>query len=209
VFEMLTLYGDVRSGSTRKVMWALEELATPYELRTIELARGGHRTADFLALNPNGKVPVIVDDGFVLWESDAILWYLADTRYGLAPSDWRDRALVQQWMSWSAYHLGDATYRARAMRMTARRTGVELDTARHAEAVAGAGPLLAILDRHLAGRRFVAGESLTIADLAIATNVGFGVEEGVAINGYAEVRNWFERMSSRPGRKRANGDVTT
>jgi glutathione S-transferase len=202
---MLTLYGDPRSGSTRKVMWALEELAAPHELRTIELARDGHRTADFLALNPNGKVPVLVDDGFVLWESDAILWYLADTRRGLVPSDGRDRALVQQWMSWNAYHLGDATYRARGMRMSARRTGAPLDSARHAELVAGAPPLLAILDRHLAGRRFVAGDALTIADLAIAANLSFGVDEGVALDGYADVKNWFERMTSRPAWKRAAG----
>lgn len=198
---MLTLHADPRTGSARKVIWALEELAAPYELRVVSLAAAAHRSTEFLALNPNGRVPVIVDDGFVLWESDAILWYLADTRRGLAPSDPRDRALVQQWMSWNAYHLAESSYRARGLRMGARRLGLPFDEARHAELVATALPLLAILDRHLAGRRFVAGDALTIADLALATNVALGIEEGITLRASAEVSSWYERMTTRPSWK--------
>jgi glutathione S-transferase len=198
---MLTLFGDRRSLNTRKVLWALEELAAPYELKVVELALAAHRTPDFLALNPNGKVPVLSDDGFVLWESDAILWYLADSRGGLLPAEAPDRASVQQWMSWAAYHLADATYRPRVLRLTAKRTGAPFDAARHAELAAGAPPLLALLDRHLAGRRFVVGDSLTIADLAIAMYVSAAPDEGITLEPFTALRSWHERMTSRPSWK--------
>jgi hypothetical protein len=107
---MLILHGDPVSGNTRKVRWALEELSVPYELRTVALAKGEHKRPEYLALNLNGKVPTIEDDGFVLWESDAILWYLAESpgRGALLPPGEKDRALVHQWMDWNAQHLADS-----------------------------------------------------------------------------------------------------
>src|SRR5207302_2192534 len=74
---MLELYGHPQSGATRKVRWALEEQGLAYELRTIDLRLGEHRRADYLKMNPSGRVPTLVDGTFVLWESDAILWHTA------------------------------------------------------------------------------------------------------------------------------------
>jgi glutathione S-transferase len=203
---MIALYGNARSGNTRKVRWALEELGEAYEFHVLDLFKGEQRRTDYVALNPNGKVPTVVDDGFVLWESDAILWYLAETRGRgvLAPEGARERALVQQWMCWNAYHLSEGTYRARALRMTALRTSTPLDQQRHREIVTGAAPTIAILDGHLSGREHIAGERLTIADLALGMNVAFGLEEGVALAPFDNVRRWFDKLASRPAYQKAN-----
>lgn len=206
---MIQLHGNPRSGNTRKVRWALEELGQAYETNVLDLAKGEQRRADYLALNPNGKVPTLVDDGFILWESDAILWYLAETRGRgtLLPERARDQAIVQQWMCWNAYHLADGTYRARVLRMTALRTSTPLDQERHREIVAGAAPTLAILDRHLARHEMVAGERLSIADIALAMNVTFGVEEGVTLANFDNTRRWFEQLASRAAYKVANATI--
>jgi glutathione S-transferase len=205
--KSLVLHGNPRSGNTRKVRWALEELGVGYRMHVLDLARGDQRHPEYLKLNPNGKVPTLVDAGFVLWESDAILWYLAET-YGqqsLLPQGENGRALTQQWMSWNAYHLADGTYRARVLRMTALRAGAPLDTDRHAEIVRSAAATLEILDRHIEDRPFVVGESLSIADVALAMNVRFGVEEGVALDRFAHIARWFDAVCSRAAYKTANG----
>ena len=192
---MVVLHGFPSSGNTRKVRWALEELGVPYELRVIDLPKGEQRRADYLALNPNGKVPTLVDDGLVLWESDAILWHLATKHGGLVPDP---IALGHQWMFWNAHHLGEVTYKARVYRMTATRTGRPFDREHHAAITRGAGPTLAILDAHLAAHSHVVGSALSIADLALAMNITFGIEEGAALEPFARVHAWHDTLVARP-----------
>ena|SRR5689334_22036959 len=197
---MIKLYGDPRSGNTRKVRWAFEELGVSYELVMIDLGQREQRSASYLNVNPNGRVPTIDDDGFVLWESDAILWYLADNhgRGRIVPESVRERALVQQWMSWNMNHLAEVAYRPRVMRRVAARAGTTYDQAEHARLVAAAPPVLAILEGHLAGREFLVGDRFSIADLAVGMNVSYGVEEGIALAQFGNIRNWFERLTARP-----------
>ncbi len=196
---MLELHGDPRSGHTRKVRWALAELGVSYEFRVVVLAKGEHRRPEMLAMNPNGKVPVLVDDGFVLWESDAILWHLAETRGGLLPAGVQQRGAVHQWMCWNAQHLGEVTFRARVLRMVALRTGVPFDQAKYSSILAGAPAMFAILDRHLAGKTFAVGDALSIADIALAMNVSMGLEEGAPLGGCDEVRRWHGELTGRRG----------
>src|SRR4029078_6875036 len=91
----------------------INELGTAVEVIDVDLRSGGNRTKEFLALNPNGKVPVLVDGDFVLWESRAINAYLAATKpeHGLYPADHRKRAIVDQWSYWQAVHFGPAVQR--------------------------------------------------------------------------------------------------
>jgi glutathione S-transferase len=190
---MFKLYGDPRSGNTRKVRWALEELGRPYELHTVVLAKREHKQPEFLKLNPNGKVPVIDDDGFVLWESDAILWYLGGK---LVPESPRERALVHQWMSWNAAHLYPHTYGPRIMRVTAERMGTTYDQKVHDDLLVGAGPLLKILEQEVGD--YLVGNSLTIADLSVVLSVNFGKEEGIDLAPFPKVTRWWERLIARP-----------
>jgi glutathione S-transferase len=204
---MIVLYGDPISGNTRKVRWALEEASVPYEFRSVALGKGEHKKPDYLALNPNGKVPTIDDGGFVLWESDAILWHIAETRGQgtILPEGAHERALTHQWMAWNAYHLAEVTYRARVLRRTAMRLGTPFDQARHAEIIGAAGPVLSLLDGHLARRDHLVGSHLTIADIALAMNVSFGKEEGIALEPFANVVRWFDGLVARNAYRVAAG----
>src|SRR4051812_2164924 len=107
---MLTLYGHPYSHNARKVHWALEELGLPYEYETVDLMTGAHKKPDFVRLNPNGRVPVMRDGDFVLYESNAMLLYLAETAGPgrLIPTKPQQRAQVLQWLSWQASDLAGA-----------------------------------------------------------------------------------------------------
>ena len=199
---MLVLHGHPRSGNTRKVRWALQELGLSYELGVIDLAKGEQRHADYLALNPNGTVPTLVDDGLVVWESDAILWHLATKHGALVPDP---LAHGMQWMSWNAHHLGEVTYKARVYRMVSARTGSPFDPAHHASITRAAGPVLAILDAHLAKSSRVVGSALSIADLALAMNVTLGLEEGAVIEPFEHVRAWHRELAARPAYREVAG----
>src|SRR5690606_5379370 len=94
----LRVLGRVTSINVRKVLWALDELGVAYEREDWGLPLRDPRAPEFLALNPNGLVPVLIEDGFVLWESNAILTHLARRHGALLPGDPRDRALVDQWL---------------------------------------------------------------------------------------------------------------
>jgi glutathione S-transferase len=105
-------------------------------------------------------------------------------------------------MSWNAVHL-QRTLDARRVRVLALAQGAALDEKKHGELLSEAGLTLAVLDRHLRGRSVIVGETLTIADIAVGTNVFFGVEEGLKLDSLPNVRAWLERTTSRPAWTRA------
>ena len=137
----------------------------------VDLRKGENRSEAFLALNANGKVPVLVDGDFVLWESRAINAYLAGLKseQGLYPEDKRKRAIVDQWSYWQAIHLGPAMQRVAFERLLKSRFGMGEPDEKALE-----GPLkdiaqfLAVLDENLSDKDWVAGE-LSIADFAVAS----------------------------------------
>ena len=104
----MKLYGNPWSNAARRVQMLCEELAIPYSYETVDLMNGKQYTPEFQKLNPNSKVPVIDDDGFVLWESHAIMRYLADKHQARAwyPSDAKARTQVEQWLDWNQTRLG-------------------------------------------------------------------------------------------------------
>lgn len=164
---MRELWGRLSSVNVQKAVWALEELGLPY--RRIE-AGGAHGVvddADYRAMNPNGLVPTLREDGFALWESNAILRYLAHGHGGVLalPDDPRERARVDQWLDWQATSFTPAMRDAfwQLLRIEAeRRDAAAIEASRKATEKAAA-----ILDAHLAGRAFVAGERFGIADIAV------------------------------------------
>src|SRR5215471_15716930 len=138
---MVTLYGHPVSSNSRKVHWALEELGTPYTYQTVDLFKGEHKRDPFLGKNPNGRVPVVQDQGIVLYESNAILWYLAD-RYGLGKivsESAEQRALVHQWVSWQASDLAPAILPPWLTLFYARVAGVPYEEAKLLQACESAG----------------------------------------------------------------------
>jgi glutathione S-transferase len=104
--NMLRILGRVTSINARKVLWAADEMGLDYEHEVWGKPQRDPNVPEYLAMNPNGTVPVIIDDGFVLWESNAIVRYLAErTASDLLPGDRRERALVDQWLTWQATEL--------------------------------------------------------------------------------------------------------
>src|SRR5688572_27084188 len=104
---MLKVLGRVSSINVRKVLWTLDELEMPYEREDWGLPVRDPHAPEFVALNPNAQVPVIVDDGFVLWESNVVMRYVAekDGRGTLLPADPKERAIIEQWLQWQATEL--------------------------------------------------------------------------------------------------------
>jgi glutathione S-transferase len=176
------------------------QLGTNLELVVVDLANGQHRTPEYLQLNPNGKVPLLDDDGFLLWESHAIMQYLSDQTPGqtIYPADVRARADVNRWLFWSAYHFTPAVgviSRERVSKSMVGRPGAADPTeiARGEALLRGAA---AVLDAHLAGRQWVAQRVLTLADLAIAAPLMHMEAARLPLADFANLRAWFDRVQA-------------
>lgn len=193
---MVRLYYSEGSPNCRKVHLALLEVGADYELVHVDLTKAEQRRPDYLALNPNGKVPTLVDGDFVLWESNAILWYLAE-KYpatALLPDDRLERARLQQMLFWQATALGPAArtlYRAAVKTPEKERDAGAIDAARSEVA-----RQLAILAGMLGGQTALVGDAATIADLAIGPSVERALELGLELP--AGAGRWLEVMRARP-----------
>ncbi len=167
----LRIWGRPNSINVQKVVWTCEELGVPYDRTDAGGAFGIVATPEYKAMNPNSVVPVIDDDGFILWESNAITRYLA-AKHGagtLWPSDLRVRADADRWMDWQCTEYSP---RMRLAFWNLIRTPKEKqDAAAIEESRAGSEAMTAILDAALAGRTFIAGDHFTMGDIPIGVAV--------------------------------------
>lgn len=164
---MLKILGRVTSINVRKVLWAADEMGLAYEREDWGLPIRDPNVPEFLAQNPNGQVPVITDDGFTLWESHAILRYLAEKAGSeLLPGKGAERALVDQWMSWQSTELNFAW--SYVVRAKLRNLPPDPDPARIAESIASWTRMMQILEAQLAaGPGYVANGRFSLADIVI------------------------------------------
>jgi glutathione S-transferase len=165
---MLTVVGRKTSINVQKVMWAVGELGLKHERLDAGGTFGGLDTPEFAKLNPNRLVPVIDDNGFTLWESNPIVRYLART-YGwgtLSPSDEQDRARADQWMDWSITTLYQPIIVGLFLPLV-RTASKDRDMKAVDASIKLAGEKLALLDAQLAGKQFLLGNQLTMADIAV------------------------------------------
>ena len=194
----MKLFGRISSCNVQKVAWALEELSLAYERIDAGGAFGGLDTPEFLALNPHGKIPVLVDGDVVVWESDAIVRYLA-AKYGagdLWPDHPDDRALADAWMAWTASRLYPDWI---ALFWKLVRTPVPAqDAVVIAERLTASLAAYAVLDRHLAGRDYVAGDHLTMADIPAGMTLYRWFEMDIERPAMPNVEAWYERLCARP-----------
>lgn len=168
---MLRILGRVTSINARKVLWLADEMGLAYEREDWGMPLRDPKVPEFLALNPNGLVPVLIDEDFVLWESPAIMAYFA-AKYGptpLAPEEPRARALCDQWLSWQGTELaGGWGYAVMAL---ARKVPGYDDEAKISESLERWTAKMRILEAQLAKTAFLAGEAMTMADIAIGLAV--------------------------------------
>ena len=164
---MLKIWGRLSSINVQKVVWCADELALAYERIDAGRQFGVNDTPEYLAMNPNGLVPVIDDAGFILYESNAIVRYLAarEGRHSLWPAEPKARADVDRWMEWQSTSFTPATWAAFWQLV---RTPVDKRDAAAVEASRAKSEKCAgILDRHLATRRFLTGDVFTTADIVV------------------------------------------
>lgn len=186
-------------GPTRsiRVRWALQELGLDFEPVTVNLKAGEHRRAEFLKLNPAGKLPVLVDGDLVLTESVAIVLYLAE-KYGdgrLLPASLQDRAQVTRWLLFTATELEQPLWRI------ARHTALYPEHLRiHADiplAQQEFRDMAAVLDTHMNGREFMASNGFTVADIVGAYTLDWANEAGL-LDRFPRLRDYMKRMYARP-----------
>jgi glutathione S-transferase len=194
---MFTVYGMADSGNCYKVKLALEQLGKPYKWVEVDSTKGGTRTAEYLARNANGKVPTLqLEDGSYLPESNAILYYLAEGT-PLLPADKLGRARALQWMFFEQYSHEPCIAVARFILRY-----LPTDTPRRAELprLQDRGNFaLAVMQQHLAGQPFFAGERYSIADIALYAYTHAAADGGFDLARYPAVAAWLARVKAQPG----------
>jgi glutathione S-transferase len=199
---MLKIWGRVNSVNVKKVLWAAEELGLKYERVDAGMQFGVVNTPEYKKMNPMSLVPTIDDEGFILWESHAIVRYLA-AKHGagtLWPADLKQRADSDRWMDW--------TYTFQASLRTVfwgliRTPPEKRDMKAIEEAKKKCAELLAVPDQALAHKPYFAGNGLTIGDIALGCHVHLWMRVPIERPAHANVQRWFDRLCARPAFKKA------
>jgi glutathione S-transferase len=198
---MLRIYGTVKS-RTARTLWMAEELGIPYELVEVDYAARETRTPEYLAINPNGHVPAIDDDGLRLHESMAINLYLArkHAESPLAPRDLTEEGRCLSWSFWAVTELESP-----ALTILFQSSGLppdRRDPQKLARAIGALRPPLAVLEQALAtglpqGNRYLLGERFTVADLNVASVLGWTRAAPQLLEEFPLARGWLERCLQR------------
>ena len=201
---MITIWGRANSISVQKVLWCCDELGLEFE--RIDAGKGfGHTEGpDYYRLNPNRKVPALVDGDYVLWESNSIMRYLAATYpgpHGLYPAAAGPRASVDRWLDWvlSTLHVAAVDINVAYFGVPAAKR----DLTKTADGLRKSAPVWQILDEQLAGRDFVEGDHFSIADIGLGVYARrwFGIPE-LETPAFGHLTHWYRRLEQRPGLQR-------
>lgn len=196
---MLKLLGKPTSINVRKVLWTLAETGLPYEREDWGDGYRATSAPEFLALNPNAMVPVLVDGDFVLWESNSICRYLSGKagRSDLLPAEPQARARVEQWMDWQATDL-NTSWRYAFMGLV-RQHAAFTDPAQVAASAAAWNRNVGILERHFATHGpYAAGEHFTLADIVLGLSLNRWLMTPIERPQYAAVAAYVELLQQRP-----------
>lgn len=193
----MRLYQHPMSANARAATMAALQLKAPVELVFVDLQKGEQHLPEFLHMNPNHRVPVLQDGDFHLWESRAIMQYMADKTPGqtLYPTDLRARADVNRWLFWSSQHFAPAIsiffWENVVKGMIGRGAPDPVELQRGDRLF---NEFAAVLDNHLADRKWIAGTDLTLADLSIAAAYGCAAPGKAPVAWYANIQRWFMRV---------------
>jgi glutathione S-transferase len=205
----LRIYGVARTRAFR-ALWIAKELGLDYEHIPIEIGSAGARQAEYLAVNPNGRLPAIDDGGFVLWESLAITLYLAKKHGRLYPATLEGEAKAWQWSLWAVQEVdrGVNIWSLHAVRLPPE----DRDAGRREEALQVLAAPFKVLDDALADRRYLLGDDFTVADLNVAAVISRAIE--MDLSAMPRLADWLGRCLDRPAaraaqRLRAEADAAT
>ena len=205
---MYTLYSMQRSGNSYKVRLALARLGIPYRLVEIDILKGESRTPEFLAMNPDGHVPLLeVAPGRYLPESNAILWYIAGGT-PLAPENRIDRAETLQWMFFEQ-HSVEPNLGAAHFWLALVKGGRELQTHALEVWIENGYQALGVMEKHLATHEFFAAGRYTIADIALYAYTHTANESAFDLTGFPSIRAWLKRVADQAGHVQINWEPAT
>ena len=198
---MLTIWGRTNSINVQKVLWCCGELKIKYERIDAGLQFGVNNTPEYKAMNPNGLVPTINDDGFILWESHAIVRYLA-RKHGLGslcPSEPKACADADRWMDWYATTVlpNLRPVFAELIRVAPDKRNMNLVNESRKKLAAN----MALLDAHLANRKYVIGEAFTMGDIPLGTAVQRWFKLPIEREPYRNLEGYYQRLQARPAFK--------
>ena len=199
---MMKIWGRANSINVQKVLWACDELGVAFERIDAGMQFGVTNTPAFLAINPNGLVPVLEHDGFTLWESHAIVRYLARMQGlgSLCPADPRLAAVADQWMDWAATTLWPPM--KPVFINLVRVPPADRDHSAVAQGVQALTSAFTILDAHLASHPYVAGDDFTMGDMALAVIAYRWFELEIERKDFHHLKRWYDQVTSRPGFQR-------
>jgi glutathione S-transferase len=201
---MIKIWGRINSVNVQKVLWCCDELNFPYERVDAGLHFGRNTDPDFLAMNPNGRVPLLEDGDFVLWESNSILRYLLmkyAPQSAVYPQAPQERASIDRWLDWTLSTLSPAE---RSVFLGMIRTPeAERDMKAIQKAADGAGQVWSIVDAHLKGRTFIEGDNFTLADIVLGVYCRrFLGLDGIRRPPTPELQRWYDTLHARPAFQR-------
>ncbi len=201
----MKLYYFPRSPNCIPILAVRNHLGTDLELHLLDLFAGEHKKPDFLKLNPNGKMPTLQDGNFTLWESNAIMQYLATQKPNeLWPSDDRIRADISRWQCWQLAHWGQAAgilaWENFAKQLFNAGDPDPVEVKKGEELFHGVG---AVLNHHLEGRQYLVGNGPTLADFSVAKPMVYCREGRFPLEKYTQISRWYSRMENLDSWKKA------
>ena len=199
---MLKILGRDTSSNVMKVLWACAELDLEFEREDIGGRYGGNDTSDFLRLNPNGLVPVIVDDGFINWESNSCVRYLAAKHDpgGLYPDNLQVRAVAERWMDWQVTTVSPTMIPVfRGMIRTAPENR-DMDAIQASRAALSAK--MSIINSVLAEKTFMTGDTFTMGDIPLGIAAWRWFNMPIEREEYPHLKRWVDALGERPGYQR-------
>jgi glutathione S-transferase len=195
---MLKIYGAELSSPSNKVRFVANELGLEYDYQSVNLVAGDNQKEEHLKLHPGGKVPVIDDDGFVLFESNAIIRYLATkSESPLYPAGAKQRALVDQWSDFVSHHIATAVSRVLVNRVFAPFLNQEVDERSLADGLSFLERFLPVVNAPLEERRYLAGGELTLADFSLLAALDPAEVAQVDMSGYLNITRWRKDLMGR------------
>ena len=200
----MKLYLHPNAPNCMKVVMTAAQLNISLESELVDLFQGAQHAPGYLAVNPNGTVPTLRDGDFVLWESNAIMQYVAAMRPAntLWPTNERHRADISRWQCWELAHWSPAvgTYLRENMFKALKGQG-DPDPEALRRGDEKYHPLASLLDRHLGSRDFLVGDGLTLADISVAAFLMYARPARVPLDDYQNIRSWLARLEALPSWK--------
>jgi glutathione S-transferase len=197
----LNIHAFPASPRAFKVLAFASHIAIPYEFVLVDLTKGAQRSPEFAKLNLNQRMPVLEEDGFTLWESNAIIQYLATKKpeSGLLPKDERARADVSRWMFWESAHWDSSCATLVFERFVKGLFGGGAADPKEVErGLTNFNRAAKVLDTHLKGRKFLCGDHLTVADFSVGAALIMAERAQFPLEAYGEIRRWYAGLAALP-----------